>query len=365
MRDYGKVAPFFWTRGSGKKLRGDPDAQIVALYLFTCPASNMIGVFYLPIFQVAHETGLTTERVAAAFARLSKPDVAIAYYDPDEEMVWLPNMAGFQIGDTLDPNDKKRSGPVRAEIKKLGGHRFVADFWSKYGEAYSLGPCPVRGLNRNERSVNPAQSGSFQSNPPHHQSGDATPARDPVSAIDRNDRSPIPDDRSTIPQEQEQEQEQEQDDPPANAGGPQATDPDAEPREPSGPTRASQPPPTPPSPLDLADTPKSKRGTRLAPEWRPSPDTVARLRTKHRVDPLGSLDRFQNHWLAKTGKDATKLDWDRTFANWVENDVSYGKLPRIPIEDDLPLIRLPGREAWIPEPDKAPDYTGVSFRRGQ
>jgi len=29
------------------------------------------------------------------------------------------------------------------------------------------------------------------------------------------------------------------------------------------------------------------------------------------------LEKFQNYWLAKTGPNATKLDWDRTWRNWV------------------------------------------------
>jgi hypothetical protein len=27
--------------------------------------------------------------------------------------------------------------------------------------------------------------------------------------------------------------------------------------------------------------------------------------------------KFCNYWQAKSGKDATKLDWDKTFKNWV------------------------------------------------
>lgn len=29
--------------------------------------------------------------------------------------------------------------------------------------------------------------------------------------------------------------------------------------------------------------------------------------------------KFRNHWTSKTGKDATKLDWSRTWQNWVLN----------------------------------------------
>ena len=38
------VSPLFWTGDPGKALRGDPDAQRLALYLLTCPNANMIGI---------------------------------------------------------------------------------------------------------------------------------------------------------------------------------------------------------------------------------------------------------------------------------------------------------------------------------
>jgi hypothetical protein len=50
MRDYAKVAPTFWNGETGKKIRElGRDAQVVALYLITCPSSNWIGLYYLPL----------------------------------------------------------------------------------------------------------------------------------------------------------------------------------------------------------------------------------------------------------------------------------------------------------------------------
>ena len=48
MRDYAKVSPAFWTRGSGKRLRGNIHAQLLGLYVVTCPNANMLGIYYLP-----------------------------------------------------------------------------------------------------------------------------------------------------------------------------------------------------------------------------------------------------------------------------------------------------------------------------
>lgn len=49
MRDYGSVSPQFWIGKTGKALRGKPEAQLLALYLMTCPHANMIGVFHCPV----------------------------------------------------------------------------------------------------------------------------------------------------------------------------------------------------------------------------------------------------------------------------------------------------------------------------
>lgn len=62
MRDYGKVSPHFWIGRTGKELRqAGPESQLVALYLLTSPHANMIGLYYMPLAFLSHETGLTME----------------------------------------------------------------------------------------------------------------------------------------------------------------------------------------------------------------------------------------------------------------------------------------------------------------
>lgn len=139
MRDYAKVAPTFWMRGSGRKLRGDADGIVVAMYLLTCPAANMVGLYYVPLVSIAHETGLGEKRLREALERLSTAE--FAYYDEEAELAWVPNMAAYQIGDIMKPGDNRRAA-VLAELGKLRGHRFVCAFWKVYGVPYSLGPAP-------------------------------------------------------------------------------------------------------------------------------------------------------------------------------------------------------------------------------
>jgi outer membrane protease len=72
--------------------------------------------------------------------------------------------------------------------------------------------------------------------------------------------------------------------------------------------------------LPVAERPAPKRGTRLDEDWRPSEETrdwtLERLSSQ---DAATELEKFRNHWISKTGRDATKLDWDRTWRNWVLN----------------------------------------------
>lgn len=152
MRDYAKISPLFWTRGSGKKLRGNSDAQVVAFYLVTCPAANMIGVYYQPLVTVAHETGLSIDDTRAAIAACAKAD--FAHYDEEAELVWVPNMASYQIGDDLKPGDKRR-GSILAELAKVDGHRFADSFRKVYRDSYGLEGASKglgRGIDRNEEA---------------------------------------------------------------------------------------------------------------------------------------------------------------------------------------------------------------------
>lgn len=67
MRDYGTVSPRFWRAGTGKRLRGDAHAQLLALYLMTSPHSNMIGVFYCTVRSMSDETGIPFEGLRRPF----------------------------------------------------------------------------------------------------------------------------------------------------------------------------------------------------------------------------------------------------------------------------------------------------------
>lgn len=69
---------------------------------------------------------------------------------------------------------------------------------------------------------------------------------------------------------------------------------------------------------------KATRGTRLSPDWQPSADELAWAKSE-RPDLIVSaeVENFRDYWLAKSGKDATKLDWTRTWKSWIRN--AYAK----------------------------------------
>jgi hypothetical protein len=137
MRDYSRISPAFWIKGSGRRLRGDPHAQLVALYLSTCPHASMVGIFYLALPTIAHETGLQLGEVERCLKRCA--EAKFAWYDAEAEIVWVPNMARFQIGETIAPKDAaKRMGVINA-LQPFRKHEFYNHFVEIYDAPFGLG----------------------------------------------------------------------------------------------------------------------------------------------------------------------------------------------------------------------------------
>lgn len=136
MKDYSKTAPTFWTGETGRKIRAaGRDAQVVAFYLFTCPSSNWIGIFYLPLPTLCHEVGISLDEALAALHRLEEIDYA--YYDHETETVWVPGTAKFQIGEELKPEDRRIAGIVK-DVSKVARKEFGKDFYRRYANCYHL-----------------------------------------------------------------------------------------------------------------------------------------------------------------------------------------------------------------------------------
>ena len=68
---------------------------------------------------------------------------------------------------------------------------------------------------------------------------------------------------------------------------------------------------------------RERRATRLPPDWEPNDELLAFARKERPgLNLRTTVMSFMNYWHAKAGQDATKLDWDRTFKNWVLKEKS-------------------------------------------
>lgn len=136
MRDYAKVSPQFWIGKTGKKIRAKGcAAQVTALYLMTSPHANMIGLYYLPKTYLAHETGQTIEGASEALSSLS--EVGFCQYDEATEMVWVVEMAGYQVAEALQETDKRCKG-IQKEYDELPENPYLAEFYDKYVTAFHM-----------------------------------------------------------------------------------------------------------------------------------------------------------------------------------------------------------------------------------
>lgn len=137
MRDYSKVSPQFWIGGTGKKLRAaGAEAQIVAMYLMTCPHANMIGLFYLSKVSLAHETGLGMKGASKGLA--SSIEAGFCRYDEDSEVIWVEEMAAYQIAVELDTKDNRCKG-VQNEYDSLPANPWLEPFYERYGIPFHMG----------------------------------------------------------------------------------------------------------------------------------------------------------------------------------------------------------------------------------
>lgn len=136
MRDYAKIVPTFWTGKTGKALRArGSEALIVGMYLLSSPHSNMLGLYYQPILYLAHETGLGLE--GAKKGLQGAIEAGFCAFDEASEMVWVYEMAGYQIASELKASDNRCAG-IQKDYDALQDNPFLGDFFDKYQGAFHL-----------------------------------------------------------------------------------------------------------------------------------------------------------------------------------------------------------------------------------
>ncbi len=142
MSYYGMTFPEYWTGLTGRAIqaRGGKDATILGLYVTSARRANMIGLYHLPLREIADHTPLTEEEILAAFHVLATED--FAYYDPKTEVVWVRQMARFRLGlgddrPQLEPGDKRVAG-ARRLYEGLPANPWLFAFFQLYKSSLLL-----------------------------------------------------------------------------------------------------------------------------------------------------------------------------------------------------------------------------------
>lgn len=142
MRDYAKVGPKFWMSGTGKAIRQrGSEGVVVALYLMTSPHSNMLGMYFQPTMYMAYETGLGIEGASKGLQVCIEEGFCL--YDQPSEMVWVFEMAEYQIAEELKVSDLRCKG-IQKEYESLPDCPYLYPFFQRYTSAFHLTKC--RGL---------------------------------------------------------------------------------------------------------------------------------------------------------------------------------------------------------------------------
>lgn len=188
MRDYGVVSPKFWIGETGKALRGNAPAQVLALYLMTCPHANMIGVFHCPVLYMAHETGLGMEGASKALQSLI--EAGYCTYDEASETVFVHRMAAYQVAESLKPGDNRVKG-VEREWSNIGPAHLKSAFAAIYSVAFHL---PVEEAKASPFQDPPKVLGSQEHDQEHDQkeepNGSLSAAAQPTDDTEPDDGVP-------------------------------------------------------------------------------------------------------------------------------------------------------------------------------
>lgn len=155
MRDYSKVSPKFWIGKTGKALKKQGiETVVVGMYLLTAPHANMLGLYHVPLVYIAHETGLGME--GASKGLQGAIEAGFCAYDSDSEMVWVFEMAAYQIAERLKADDKRCIG-VQSDYDDLPENKHLRGFYVKYATPFNMKNmrdfgCPLEGASKPLRS---------------------------------------------------------------------------------------------------------------------------------------------------------------------------------------------------------------------
>jgi hypothetical protein len=84
---------------------------------------------------MAHETGLTMQGASKALQSLV--EIGFCHYDSASEVVWVVEMARYQVGDRLSEKDKQAKG-VQNTYDDLPKNPFLRAFFEQYGVPFCM-----------------------------------------------------------------------------------------------------------------------------------------------------------------------------------------------------------------------------------
>lgn len=96
-------------------------------------------------------------------------------------------------------------------------------------------------------------------------------------------------------------------------------------------------------------SPVDKRGTRLPADWEPDADDWATASALgfSQEQAKRQFDKFRDHWIAKPGRDGSKLDWKATLRNWLRTSAERMALKPLVGPTPEPTGLITSTEEWF------------------
>ena len=70
---------------------------------------------------------------------------------------------------------------------------------------------------------------------------------------------------------------------------------------------------------------QQRRGCRIPESFKVTEAHRQFARERSLPNPDTLIEHFRDHWMAKAGKDGTKLDWNACFRTWIRNAANFSK----------------------------------------
>ena len=139
----------------------------------------MLGMYYLPKIYIAHECGLSLEGATKGLE--SAIEAGFCSYDDHSEVVWVHEMATYQIGEQLTERDLRVKG-VQNEYNAQPESPYLKPFFDKYHEQFLMtnsrgieAPCKPLASQEQEQEQEQEQRFGAEISAPKKQNGTSLP----------------------------------------------------------------------------------------------------------------------------------------------------------------------------------------------